>query len=63
MYLIKNGTVHTGDGTVQEHCDVLTDGKTIKAVMFFPVLLIRFPALAPWVSQAATTITTNIRIL
>lgn len=32
MYLIKNGTVHIGDGTVQEHCDVLTDGKTIKAV-------------------------------
>ena len=32
MYLIKNATVHIGNGTVLEQSDVLVDGKTIRAV-------------------------------
>lgn len=32
MYLIKNGNVHVGNGTVLPDCDILTEGKTIKAV-------------------------------
>ena len=32
MYLIKNGNVHVGNGTVLPECDILTEGKTIKAV-------------------------------
>ena len=32
MYLIKNGTVHVGDGTVLPECDILTDGKIIKKI-------------------------------
>ena len=32
MYLIKNGTVHIGNGEVIENCDVLTEGKLIRKV-------------------------------
>lgn len=32
MYLIKNGTVHIGDGTVLKACDILTDGKLVKKI-------------------------------
>lgn len=32
MYLIKNATVHIGNGTVLQQSDVLVEGKTIKAV-------------------------------
>lgn len=32
MYLIKNGTVHVGDGTVLEACDILVEDKKIKKV-------------------------------
>lgn len=32
MYLIKNGNVHVGNGAVLSGCDILTEGKTIKAV-------------------------------
>ncbi|MBP1582217.1 MAG: amidohydrolase family protein [Oscillospiraceae bacterium] len=32
MYLIKNGTVHIGDGTILEHCDILTEGNQIQAI-------------------------------
>ncbi len=30
MYLIKNGTVHTGTGEVLEEHDILVEGKKIK---------------------------------
>lgn len=30
MYLIKNGTVHVGDGTVLSNCDILTEGRVIR---------------------------------
>lgn len=32
MYLIKNGTVHIGDGRVLPECDILTEGSRIKDV-------------------------------
>lgn len=32
MYLVKNGTVHVGDGTVLTACDILVEGKTIKKI-------------------------------
>lgn len=32
MYLIKNGTVHVGDGRVLEDCDILTDGRVIRKI-------------------------------
>lgn len=32
MLLIKNGTVHTGDGTVLTNCDVLTDEGKLKRI-------------------------------
>lgn len=30
MYLIKNGVVHVGDGTILKDCDILTKGSTIQ---------------------------------
>lgn len=32
MYLIKNGNVHVGNGTVIPSCDILTEGKVIKEI-------------------------------
>lgn len=32
MYLIKNGTVHVGDGRVIANCDILTEGTKIKKI-------------------------------
>ena len=32
MYLIKNGTIHVGNGTVLEGCDILTEGKVIRKI-------------------------------
>lgn len=32
MYLIKNATVHIGNGTVLQQSDVLVEGKVIKEV-------------------------------
>lgn len=32
MYLIKNGVVHVGDGTILKDCDILTKGSTIQKI-------------------------------
>ena len=32
MYLIKNGAVHVGDGTILKDCDILTKGSTIQKI-------------------------------
>ena len=32
MYLLKNGLVHVGDGTVIPDCDILTEGRVITKV-------------------------------
>ena len=32
MYLIKNATVHIGNGEVLPHCDILTEGKLIRKI-------------------------------
>lgn len=36
MYLIKNGFVHVGNGTVIPGCDILTEGKVIKKIGIVP---------------------------
>lgn len=32
MYLIKNGRIHVGDGTVLDGCDILTEGRVIRNI-------------------------------
>ena len=32
MYLIKNGRIHIGDGTILDSCDILTKGKKIEKI-------------------------------
>ena len=32
MYLIKNGRIHVGDGTVLDGCDILTEGRVIRDI-------------------------------
>ena len=32
MYIIKNGRVHIGNGTILEHCDILIRGSKIEKV-------------------------------
>ena len=32
MYVIKNGTIHTGTGEVLENYDILIEGKKIKKI-------------------------------
>ena len=35
MYVIKNGTIHTGTGEVLENYDILIEGKKIKKIVCF----------------------------
>ena len=34
MYVIKNGTIHTGTGEVLENYDILIEGKKIKKIEY-----------------------------